>query len=165
MILGRQSAENTQYGKQDFTVEPLPDVSLADQLHEVIKHIGGQYKEAELPDLGENEAIDKTLPADPTVKNYSYTIVDGEVYYRENSIMIQPNLNVTAKERVKGMVELRDCVHDLIDKQLYGEVGGQAVLGRQIGNSTPWLTERHGYDPTYRERACERHGGTAGLCT
>ncbi|MBO4931180.1 MAG: N-6 DNA methylase, partial [Clostridia bacterium] len=120
MILGRQSAENTQYGKQDFTVEPLPDVSLADQLHEVIKHIGGQYKEAELPDLGDNEAIDKTLPADPNVKNYSYTVVDGEVYYRENSIMVQPNLNATAQERVKGMVELRDCVHDLIDKQLYG---------------------------------------------
>ncbi|MBR3998017.1 MAG: helicase, partial [Clostridia bacterium] len=122
MILGRQSSENTQYGKQDFTVEPLTNVSLADQLHEAIKHIGGQHKEAELPDLGDNEVIDKTLPADPNVKNYSYTVVDGEVYYRENSIMVQPNLNATAKERVKGMVELRDCVHDLIDKQLYGAV-------------------------------------------
>ncbi|MBR4960030.1 MAG: DEAD/DEAH box helicase family protein, partial [Clostridia bacterium] len=120
MILGRQSAENTQYGKQDFTVEPLPDTSLADLLKEAVKHIGGQYQEAELPDLGDNEAIDKTLPADPNVKNYSYTVVDGEVYYRENSIMVQPNLNATAQERVKGMVELRDCVHDLIDKQLYG---------------------------------------------
>ncbi|MBO5128471.1 MAG: DEAD/DEAH box helicase family protein, partial [Clostridia bacterium] len=92
----------------------------ADLLKEAVKHIGGQYKEAELPDLGENETISKTLPADPNVKNYSYTVVDGEVYYRENSIMVQPNLNATAKERVKGMVELRDCVHDLIDKQLYG---------------------------------------------
>ena len=120
MILGRQSSESTQYGHQDFTVEPLPDVSLADQLHEAVKHISGQYKEAELPDLGDNETIDKTLPADPNVKNYSYTVVDGDVYYRENSIMVQPNLNATAKERVKGMVEMRDCVHDLIDKQLYG---------------------------------------------
>ena len=116
MILGRQSSESTQYGHQDFTVEPLPDVSLADQLHEAVKHISGQYKEAELPDLGDNEAISETLPADPNVKNYSYTVVDGDVYYRENSIMVQPNLNATAKERVKGMVELRDCVHDLIDK-------------------------------------------------
>jgi len=120
MILGRQSSENTQYGHQDFTVEPLPEVSLSDQLHEAVKNISGQYKEAELPDLGDSETIDKTLPADPNVKNYSYTVVAGEVYYRENSIMVQPNLNATAKERVKGMVELRDCVHDLIDKQLYG---------------------------------------------
>ncbi|MBQ2724913.1 MAG: hypothetical protein IJF78_04315, partial [Clostridia bacterium] len=121
MVLGTLKLDDMMYGdKKEVTCEPLPDVSIADQLHEVIKHIGGQYKEAELPDLGDNEAIDKTLPADPNVKNYSYTVVDGEVYYRENSIMVQPNLNATAQERVKGMVELRDCVHDLIDKQLYG---------------------------------------------
>ncbi|MBQ8401956.1 MAG: helicase SNF2, partial [Clostridia bacterium] len=120
MILGRQSSESTQYGHQDFTVEPIEGAKLANQLHEAVQHIHGQYQEAELPDLGENEAISKTLPADPNVKNYSYTVVDGEVYYRENSIMVQPELNATAKERVKGMVELRDCVHDLIDKQLYG---------------------------------------------
>ena len=121
MVLGTLKLDDMMYGSaKEVTCEPLPDVSLADQLHEAVKHIDGQYNEAELPDLGENEAIDKTLPADPNVKNYSYTVVDGEVYYRENSIMVQPNLNATAKERVKGMVELRDCVHDLIDKQLYG---------------------------------------------
>ena len=122
MVLGTLKLDDMMYGSaKEVTCEPLPDVSLSDLLHEAVKHIGGQYKEAELPDLGDNEAIDKTLPADPNVKNYSYTVVDGDVYYRENSIMVQPNLNATAKERVKGMVELRDCVHDLIDKQLYGD--------------------------------------------
>ncbi|MBQ8400630.1 MAG: N-6 DNA methylase, partial [Clostridia bacterium] len=121
MVLGTLKLDDMMYGdKKEVTCEPLPDTSLADLLKEAVKHIGGQYKEAELPDLGDNETIDKTLPADPNVKNYSYTVVDGDVYYRENSIMVQPNLNATAKERVKGMVELRDCVHDLIDKQLYG---------------------------------------------
>ncbi|MBQ2726088.1 MAG: DEAD/DEAH box helicase family protein, partial [Clostridia bacterium] len=121
MVLGTLKLDDMMYGdKKEVTCEPLPNTSLADLLKEAVKHIGGQYQEAELPDLGDNEAIDKTLPADPNVKNYSYTVVDGEVYYRENSIMVQPNLNATAQERVKGMVELRDCVHDLIDKQLYG---------------------------------------------
>ena len=121
MVLGTLKLDDMMYGSaKEVTCEPLPDVNLSDLLHEAVKHIKGTYQEAELPDLGDNESIDKTLPADPNVKNYSYTVVDGEVYYRENSIMVQPNLNATAQERVKGMVELRDCVHDLIDKQLYG---------------------------------------------
>jgi len=120
MILGRQSSESTQYGRQDFTVEPIEGLELADQLHDAIKYIRGTYIEAELPDLGENEAIDTSIPADPNVKNYSYTVVDGDVYYRENSRMVMTNLNATAQERVKGMVELRDCVQNLIDQQLNG---------------------------------------------
>ena len=118
MILGRQSSENTQYGKQDFTVEPIEGLELADQLADAIKYIRGTYTEAELPDLGENETIRETIPADPAVKNYSYTVVDGEVYYRENSVMVRPELNATAKARVKGMVALRNCVNDLIDLQM-----------------------------------------------
>ncbi|MBQ8371207.1 MAG: helicase SNF2, partial [Clostridia bacterium] len=125
MILGRQSSESTQYGKQDFTVEPIEGLELADQLHDAIKNIRGTYVEAELPDLGENEAIDTSIPADPNVKNYSYTVVDGDVYYRENSRMVKPNLNATAQERVKGMVELRDCVQNLIDLQLNGAADSQ----------------------------------------
>ena len=127
MILGRQSSESTQYGKQDFTVEPIEGLELADQLHDAIKYIRGTYVEAELPDLGENEAIDTSIPADPNVKNYSYTVVDGEVYYRENSRMVKPNLNATAQERVKGMVELRDCVQNLIDQQLNGGTNEEIV--------------------------------------
>ena len=119
MVLGRQTSESTQYGRQDFTVEPYKDLDLATQLRYAIQNIGGKYEAAELPDLGENETIQDTIPADPSVKNYSYAVVDGEVYYRENSVMVKPNLNATAKERVKGMAELRDCVHRLIDLQMW----------------------------------------------
>lgn len=119
MVLGRQTSESTQYGRQDFTVEPYEDLDLATQLRYAIQNIGGKYEAAELPDLGENETIQNTIPADPNVKNYSYAVVDGEVYYRENSVMVKPELNATAKERVKGMAELRDCVHRLIDLQMW----------------------------------------------
>ena len=119
MVLGRQTSESTQYGRQDFTVEPYEDLDLATQLRYAIQNIGGKYEAAELPDLGENETIQNTIPADPNVKNYSYAVVDGEVYYRENSVMVKPNLNATAKERVKGLAELRDCVHRLIDLQMW----------------------------------------------
>ena len=119
MVLGRQTSESTQYGRQDFTVAPIEGADLAAQLHAAVQSIGGEYRAAELPDLGENETIQDTIPADPNVKNYSYAVVDGKVYYRENSVMVKPNLNATAKERVKGMAELRDCVHRLIDLQMW----------------------------------------------
>ncbi|BAL00234.1 putative helicase [Oscillibacter valericigenes Sjm18-20] len=130
MILGRQTSESTQYGKQDFTVAPIEGLNLADQLHDAVKYIGGKYTEAELPELGEDEAIDTSIPADPNVKNYSYTVVDGSVYYRENSRMVKPNLNATAMERVKGMVDLRDCVHKLIDLQM-DESDPLSIIGEQ----------------------------------
>ena len=119
MVLGRQTSESTQYGRQDFTVAPIEGADLATQLRYAIQNIGGKYEAAELPDLGENETIQDAIPADPNVKNYSYAVVDGEVYYRENSVMVKPSLNATAKERVKGMAELRDCVHRLIDLQMW----------------------------------------------
>ena len=118
MILGRQTSESTQYGKQDFTVVPIEGLALADQLHDAVKNIRGTYQEAALPELGEGEQIDTSIPADPNVKNYSYTVVGGEVYYRENSRMVKPELNATAAERVKGMVALRDCVNELIALQM-----------------------------------------------
>ena len=119
MILGVSTSESTQYGRQDFTVAPIEGADLAAQLHEAVQQIGGSYQAAALPDLGEEENIQETIPADPNVKNYSYTVVDGEVYFRENSVMVKPELNNTAKERVKGLVELRDCVHRLIDLQMW----------------------------------------------
>ena len=119
MVLGRQTSESTQYGRQDFTVAPIEGADLAALLHAAVQSIGGEYRAAELPDLGENDAIQDTIPADPNVKNYSYAVVDGEVYYRENSVMVKPSLNATAKERVKGLAELRDCVHRLIDLQMW----------------------------------------------
>ena len=131
MILGRQSAESTQYGKQDFTVEPLEGADLSAQLHEAVQHIGGIYQAAELPDLGEEDQIQDTIPADPDVKNYSYTLVAGEVYYRENSVMVKPDLNATAKERVKGMIELRDCVQLLISQQMDGVISDMTIQQTQ----------------------------------
>ena len=131
MILGRQSSESTQYGRQDFTVEPIEGLNLSDQLADAVKYIRGTYTEAELPELGEGEKIDTSIPADPNVKNYSYTVVDGEVYYRENSRMVQPELNATAKERVKGMVALRDCVHDLIEQQMDASASDAEIMETQ----------------------------------
>ena len=118
MVLGRPTAESTQYGRQDYTVAPIDGLLLSDQLHDAVKYIRGTYQEAELPELGEGENIDASLPADPNVKNYSYTVVDGAVYFRENSRMVRPDLNATAEARVKGLVELRDCVQQLIDLEM-----------------------------------------------
>jgi N12 class adenine-specific DNA methylase len=131
MILGRQTSESTQYGKQDFTVEPIEGADLAAQLHEAIQNIHGTYQESELPDLGEGEEIDTSIPADPNVKNFSYTVVDGDVYYRENSRMVKPDLNATATERVKGMVELRDCVQKLIGQQMDGFISDETIRETQ----------------------------------
>ena len=130
MVLGRQGSESTRYG-QDYTVEPIESLNLADQLEDAIKYIHGTYAETELPDLGENETIRDTIPADPEVKNYSYTVVDGEVYYRENSVMVRPDLNATAKERVKGMVALRNCVSELIDLQMREWTPDSAIVEKQ----------------------------------
>ena len=131
MILGKQTSESTQYGRQDFTVASIEGLELADQLHDAVKYIRGTYKEAELPDLGEGETIDTSIPADPDVKNYSYTIVDGEVYFRENSRMVRPELNATAAERVKGMVALRNCVNELIDLQMDEYSAESAITEKQ----------------------------------
>ena len=131
MMLGRPSAESTQYGREDFTLDPIEGLELADQLHDAIKYIRGTYTEAELPDLGEGEEIDTSIPADPDVKNYSYTLVDGQVYYRENSRMVRPDLNATATERVKGMIGLRDCVHTLIEQQMDASVPDATIRRTQ----------------------------------
>ncbi len=146
MILGRQTSESTQYGKQDFTVEPTPGLELADQLHDAVKYIRGTYTEAELPDLGDGEAIDTSIPADPNVKNYSYTVVDGDVYYRENSRMVKPELNATATERVKGMVKLRDCVQKLIGQQMDGYISDETIrqTQRELNELYDNFTAKHG---------------------
>ena len=119
MVLGNLELESTQYG-HDLTVAPIEGASLADQLTEAVQHIEGQYTAVEIsaPDVADAEAQPKTLPADPTVKNFSYTVVDGEIYYRENSIMTQMELSDNAKGRVAGMVELRQIVNELIQQQL-----------------------------------------------
>ena len=120
MVLGELTAENTQYGREELTVAHIEGASLADQLAEAVQHIEGQYTAAEVdaPDIAEEETTRRTLPADPEVKNFSYTVVDGEVFYRENSVMTQVELTDNAKGRVTGMVELRQIVNELIQQQL-----------------------------------------------
>ena len=120
MVLGVLSTESTQYGREELTVAPIEGANLADQLAEAVQHIEGQYTEAEVetPDIADAENEKHILPADPDVKNFSYTVVDGEVFYRENSVMTQVELSDTAKGRVTGMVELRQIVNDLIQQQL-----------------------------------------------
>ena len=120
MVLGVLSTESTQYGREELTVAPLEGISLADQLAEAVQHIEGQYAEVEVetPDIADAENEKHILPADPEVKNFSYTVVDGEVFYRENSVMTQVKLSDTAKGRVTGMVELRQIVNELIQQQL-----------------------------------------------
>ena len=130
MVLGRQEPESTAHG-MDYTVNPIEGLELADQLHDAVKYIRGTYQEAELPELGEGEAIDTSIPADPNVKNYSYAIVDGQVYYRENSRMVRPDLNTTAEARVKGLVGLRDCVQELIDLQMDAAVSDSTITQKQ----------------------------------
>ena len=120
MVLGELTTESTQYGREELTVAPIEGAVLADQLAEAVQHIEGNYTAVEIaaPDVADVEAQRKTLPADPTVKNFSYTVVDGEIYYRENSIMTQVELSDNAKGRVTGMVELRQIINDLIQQQL-----------------------------------------------
>ena len=135
-VLGRQTSESTQYGRQDFTVAPIEGADLAEQLSGAIRNIRGTYAEAELPDLGEDETIVETIPADPNVRNFSYTVVDGELYYRQNSIMTKPDFNATAKERAKGMVELRDCVQKLISQQMDGFISDDTIRQMQAELNT-----------------------------
>ena len=120
MVLGVLSTESTQYGREELTVAPIEGANLADQLAEAVQHIEGRYTEVEVetPDIADAENEKHILPADPDVKNFSYTVVDGEVFYRENSVMTQVELSDNAKGRVTGMVELRQIVNDLIDQQL-----------------------------------------------
>ena len=120
MVLGQLTAESTQYGREELTVAPIEGANLADQLAEAVQHIEGQYTEVEVetPDIADAENEKHILPADPEVKNFSYTVVDGEVFYRENSVMTQVELSDNAKGRVTGMVELRQIVNELIQQQL-----------------------------------------------
>jgi N12 class adenine-specific DNA methylase/adenine-specific DNA methylase len=120
MILGKMEMKSGQFGMES-TCTPVPDADLSELLMTAMANIEGNIPEAELPDL--EIGTSTTLPADPAVKNFSYTLVDGEVYYRENSRMVRPELNQTAKERIAGLVNLRECVNDLIRYQLedYGD--------------------------------------------
>ena len=118
MVLGEIASESTQYGKQDLTVNPIQGADLSVLLREAIQHIGGRYEPLELTELGDPIMMHDTIPAYPNVKNFSYTVVDGEIYFRENSIMRQVELSETAAGRIKGLIELRQIVNELMEYQL-----------------------------------------------
>ena len=119
MVLGTMVWEDKMYGYEKETAcQPIPGTDLGQQLSEAVQRITGTYQEAELPELAEGEEIDDSIPADPAIPNFSYTVVNGNVYYRENSRMVRPKLSQTAQERTAGMVELRDCVRQLMNAQL-----------------------------------------------
>ena len=113
MVLGTPTAESTQYGRQDYTVAPIEGANLAEQLHEAIQHIHGEYTEREI----EQAEVPDIMPADPDVRNYSFTMIDGDVFYREGGIMVRQDVSATMSERIKGMMERRDCTRRLIELQ------------------------------------------------
>ena len=119
MMLGTMVREPGLYGNENETAcIPLEGAVLSEQLTEAVQHIRGEYQAAELPNQLEGEAAADTIPADPNVKNYAFTMVDGEVYYRTNSVMVRQKLPLPALERIRGMIDLRQQVNDLIQAQL-----------------------------------------------
>ena len=119
MVLGELSEESTQYGKQAVTVKPIAGAELSEQLSDAIANIHAEITELEQMEEAE-ESVAESIPADPSVRNFSFTVVDGEIYYRENSVMHKVELSVTAQNRIKGMVKIRDCARKLIAYQLEG---------------------------------------------
>ena len=117
MVLGEFTTESTQYGKQEVTVKPKEGITLEEQLKEAVQNIHGTITELELSDTELEEDV-VSIPADPDVKNFSYTVVNDEVYYRENSVMNRMELPAMTAERVKGMVKIRDVTNELIQCQM-----------------------------------------------
>ncbi len=145
MVLGQMIMDESMYGSLESVCIPFDDANLADQLSEAVRNIIGEYQEADLPDIGDNAPAQKTIPADPSVKNYSFTVVDGEVYYRQNSVMVQPDLSDIAKERVKGLVGLRSIVNDLIQAQM-DNAPDEAIASQQqrLNSAYDAFTARYG---------------------
>lgn len=119
MVLGELTEESTQYGKQAVTVKPIAGAELSEQLSDALANIHAEITELEQMEEAE-ESVAESIPADPSVRNFSFTVVNGEIYYRENSVMHKVELSVTAQNRIKGMVKIRDCTRKLIEYQLEG---------------------------------------------
>ena len=141
MVLGVPTAESTQYGRQDYTVAPIEGADLAAQLHEAIKHIHGEYTEREI----EQAEVSDIIPADPDVRNYSYALVDGNVFYREGTIMVRQDVSAGTAERIKGLMELRDCTRRLIELQTM-DAGGAEIVAEQkrLNELYDAFTAKHG---------------------
>ena len=141
MVLGTPTDESTQYGRQDYTVAPIEGTDLVEQLHEAIQHIHGEYVER---DIEENNVSD-IIPADPSVRNYSFTLVDGDVFYREGGIMVRQDVSAATAERTKGLMELRDCTRRLIELQTIDAGDGViAAEQKRLNELYDTFTAKHG---------------------
>ena len=141
MVLGTPTAESTQYGRQDYTVAPIEGADLSELLHEAVQNIHGEYTERDVEEA-ENTDI---LPADPDVRNYSFTLVDGEVYYREGGIMVRQSVSAAMTERIKGLMELRYCTRRLIQLQTEDASDGEiAAEQRRLNTLYDAYTAKHG---------------------
>ena len=141
LVLGTPTAESTQYGRQDYTVAPIEGAELSELLHEAVQNIHGEYAEREIEEAERSDI----LPADPDVRNYSFTLVDGEVYYREGGIMVRQDVSAAMTERIKGLMELRDCTRRLI--QLQTEDASDAEIAaeqRRLNRLYDAYTAKHG---------------------
>ena len=141
MVLGVPTAESTQYGRQDYTVAPIEGADLAAQLHEAIRHIHGEYTERDI----EENTVSDIIPAGPDVRNYSYALVDGNVYFREGGIMVRQDVSAAMSERIKGLMELRDCTRRLIELQTVD--AGDAEIAAEQGRLNELydaFTAKHG---------------------
>ena len=145
MVLGTPASRSTQYGKPEYTVLPIPDVELDGQLQEAVSHIHGEYQSAIVHDDSGSNTKEDVIPANPNVKNYSFTLVDGKVYYRENSVMKKMDLSATTKSRVVGMIVLRDCVHQLINLQLDECVPDSEIKAKQDALNSLYDAYTHKY--------------------
>ncbi len=160
MILGHQTSKSTQYGKDDFTVVPYEGVTLEEQLKEAIKNIHGTYIEAEIgEDIDEQD--NNPIPADPDARNYSYTIYNEKIYYKETDKMYPADIPKSSEERVKGMIEVRDIVRSVIAAQLEGE-SDEVVqeLQEKLNNTYDRFADRFGrINDKINKRAFSRDDG------
>ena len=147
MVLGEFAEENTQYGRQEVTVKPIKGADLADQLSDAMEHIQGEVTPVELTDseLDDDEPAVVSVPADPSVKNFSFTNIDGHVFYRENSRMNRMELPAATAERVLGMIELRDIVQELLQAQLDDLSDAEvAAIQRRLNRRYDEFTAQYG---------------------
>ena len=141
MVLGTPTSESTQYAAQDYTVAPIDGADLAAQLHEAIQYIHGEYVERDI----EENAVSDIMPASPDVRNYSFTLVGGDVYYREGRIMVRQDVSAAMTERIKSLMELRDCTRRLIELQTM-DAGDAEITAeqRQLNELYDTFTAKHG---------------------
>ena len=141
IVLGTPTAESTQYGRQDYTVAPIEGADLSELLHLAVQNIHGEYTEREMEEAERSDI----LPADPDVRNYSFTLVDGEVYYREGGIMVRQDVSAAMTERIKGLMELRDCTRKLIQLQTEDASDAEIAAEQQRLNTLyDAYTAKHG---------------------